>query len=233
MRLKLVLFAGAREAAGVAEAQLDFEEAELDTAALLVKLEAAYPKLAELLPRCALACNGEYADGVQPLADGDEVKVASYNDPIEIIQVLMNVVTLALFLSFGAVAMKNIIDKARTVERAEIVAVASTPRRKISRWLSQESKSAEEPTDESDSPPGEGAVSSEKEAEESSVTGIPMTLYGTEFADVSLANDNVKIFTLKNGATNEVACGNITRVSATKLTCLYPDGGTAGCTGCI
>lgn len=75
MRLKLVLFAGAREAAGVAEAQLDFEEAELDTAALLVKLEAAYPKLAELLPRCALACNGEYADGVQPLADGDEVAV--------------------------------------------------------------------------------------------------------------------------------------------------------------
>ena len=75
MRLKLVLFAGAREAAGVAEAQLDFEEAELDTAALLVKLEAAYPKLAELLPRCALACNGEYADGVQPLSDGDEVAV--------------------------------------------------------------------------------------------------------------------------------------------------------------
>ena len=75
MRLKLVLFAGAREAAGVAEAQLTFEEAELDTAALLVKLEAAYPKLAELLPRCALACNGEYADGVQPLADGDEVAV--------------------------------------------------------------------------------------------------------------------------------------------------------------
>ena len=31
--------------------------------------------LAELLPRCALACNGEYADGVQPLADGDEVAV--------------------------------------------------------------------------------------------------------------------------------------------------------------
>ena len=75
MRLNLVLFAGAREATGVAEAQLDFEEAELDTAALLVKLEAAYPKLAELLPRCALACNGEYADGVQPLADGDEVAV--------------------------------------------------------------------------------------------------------------------------------------------------------------
>ena len=75
MRLKLVLFAGAREAAGVAEAQLTFEEAELDTAALLVKLEAAYPKLAELLPRCALACNGEYADGVQPLSDGDEVAV--------------------------------------------------------------------------------------------------------------------------------------------------------------
>ena len=75
MRLKLVLFAGAREAAGVAEAKLTFEEAELDTAALLVKLEAAYPKLAELLPRCALACNGEYADGVQPLADGDEVAV--------------------------------------------------------------------------------------------------------------------------------------------------------------
>ena len=73
MRLKLVLCAGAREAAGIAEAQLDFEEAELDTAALLVKLEAAYPKLAELLPRCALACNGEYADGLQPLADGDEV----------------------------------------------------------------------------------------------------------------------------------------------------------------
>ena len=74
MRLKLVLFAGAREAAGVAEAQLDFEEAELDTAALLVKL-GGVPKLAELLPRCALACNGEYADGVQPLADGDEVAV--------------------------------------------------------------------------------------------------------------------------------------------------------------
>ena len=75
MRLKLVLFAGAREAAGVAEAQLDFEEAELDTAALAREARGGVPGLAELLPRCALACNGEYADGVQPLADGDEVAV--------------------------------------------------------------------------------------------------------------------------------------------------------------
>ena len=72
-KLKVVFFASSREAAGVAEAQIEFQGD--DTAALLRTLSETYPKLSELLPRCALACNGEYADGVQPLADGDEVAV--------------------------------------------------------------------------------------------------------------------------------------------------------------
>ena len=44
-----------------------------DTMRLLEILGERYPGLERLLPRCALAHNGEYVRGVQLLAGGDEV----------------------------------------------------------------------------------------------------------------------------------------------------------------
>ena len=52
---------------------------ELDTGsatpALVDALAGAYPQLEKLLPRCALAVNGEYVRDVTSLAEGDEVAV--------------------------------------------------------------------------------------------------------------------------------------------------------------
>jgi molybdopterin converting factor small subunit len=45
------------------------------TPALVDALQTAYPQLERLLPRCALAVNGQYVEGPQPLADGCEVAV--------------------------------------------------------------------------------------------------------------------------------------------------------------
>ena len=38
-------------------------------------LTSTYPALSTMLPRCALAINGEYVRGAAPIADGDEIAV--------------------------------------------------------------------------------------------------------------------------------------------------------------
>ena len=45
------------------------------TPAFVDALQSAFPQLERLLPRCALAVNGQYVDGAAALADGDEVAV--------------------------------------------------------------------------------------------------------------------------------------------------------------
>ena len=45
------------------------------TPAIVHALNEQYPQLERLLPRCALAVNGDYVEGERVLADGDEVAV--------------------------------------------------------------------------------------------------------------------------------------------------------------
>ena len=62
-------------AVGQPEAQLDLA-ADAGTPAFVTALTASYPQLEKLLPRCALAINGEYVeDASASLCDGDEVAV--------------------------------------------------------------------------------------------------------------------------------------------------------------
>jgi hypothetical protein len=81
-------------------------------------------------------------------------------------------------------------------------------------------------------PPSLERVDSLKQSAEIGASGIPVTLHGAGFADVNLTQGNVRIWTQKAGAgpQNQITCGSIVRVSDVMLTCLYPDGGGAGCT---
>ena len=59
---------------GEAEIQIDLTIGE-GTTAIVEDLVARYPQLEKILPRCALAVNGDYIRGETPLAAGDEVAV--------------------------------------------------------------------------------------------------------------------------------------------------------------
>mmetsp|Transcript_2009 Transcript_2009/g.5581 ORF Transcript_2009/g.5581 Transcript_2009/m.5581 type:complete len:86 (+) Transcript_2009:48-305(+) len=76
-RVKVLLFAAAREAAGAGEVEVQLEEGQLDTAALREALAAQHPALAAPLKSSALAVNMDYAPPGQPQAfrEGDELAV--------------------------------------------------------------------------------------------------------------------------------------------------------------
>ena len=60
-------------AAGAPELRIELEQAS-GTAALIDALQAQYPQLETILPRCALAVNGEYTQTTETiLSEGDEV----------------------------------------------------------------------------------------------------------------------------------------------------------------
>lgn len=59
---------------GEPEAVLELE-AGANTPAIVEALIKTYPQLATMLPRCALALNGEYVQGAALVAEGDEVAV--------------------------------------------------------------------------------------------------------------------------------------------------------------
>jgi molybdopterin converting factor subunit 1 len=73
MPVRVLYFAAAREAAGVAREEL--AEAPPTVAALREALLARHPGLARLLPRCRLAVDEEFAGDDTPLPDGAEVAV--------------------------------------------------------------------------------------------------------------------------------------------------------------
>ena len=59
--------------AGVPELKLELDDG-ASTSTLVNTLRTQYPQLERILPRCALAINGEYVQDAEPgLADGDEV----------------------------------------------------------------------------------------------------------------------------------------------------------------
>ena len=72
--VKVCFFAGAREQVGIADTQLELA-AGAGTSQFVQELVALYPQLESLLPRCALAINGDYVRSETPLVAGDEVAV--------------------------------------------------------------------------------------------------------------------------------------------------------------
>ena len=78
MKVKVLLFAAARAAAGTPELELELADADsTGTSAVVSALQKQYPQLERILPRCALAINGEYVteDAAPSLKAGDEVAV--------------------------------------------------------------------------------------------------------------------------------------------------------------
>mmetsp|Transcript_34540 Transcript_34540/g.108473 ORF Transcript_34540/g.108473 Transcript_34540/m.108473 type:complete len:82 (+) Transcript_34540:55-300(+) len=74
MQVKVCLFASARERAGTSEERLDVDSG-ATTDDLRRLLADRFPGLADLLPGCALARNGDYVTGTEPMAEGDELAV--------------------------------------------------------------------------------------------------------------------------------------------------------------
>lgn len=70
--LTVHLFAAAAERVGASAVQLPLPPT---VASLRRQLADTWPSVAELLPRCAVAVNHEYATDDTPLAPGDEVAV--------------------------------------------------------------------------------------------------------------------------------------------------------------
>jgi molybdopterin converting factor subunit 1 len=72
MRVRVLLFAILRDAAGVGEIPLDLEDgATADLAA--ARLAENYPALNRYLPRVAFAVNRSYAPSTTALHEGDEL----------------------------------------------------------------------------------------------------------------------------------------------------------------
>ena len=72
MHVHLLAFASAGDALGANQLDLDLPDGS-DVAALVARLAAAYPRLSPLLPRLAIAVDGELAESGQILGDGAEV----------------------------------------------------------------------------------------------------------------------------------------------------------------
>ena len=75
MAITVALFGAAREAIGEPEVSIDVPLEARTSPELVGALTAAYPQLQKLLPRCALAVNGEYLTSPIALKQGDEVAV--------------------------------------------------------------------------------------------------------------------------------------------------------------
>jgi len=74
VQIHVLLFASLREAAGVAEMQLALEPG-VPAGAILAELERQMPERRELIRRCALSVNEEYAAPDLSLHEGDTVAV--------------------------------------------------------------------------------------------------------------------------------------------------------------
>lgn len=74
MKIKVLYFAAAREAAGSSEEMIELE-AENTTEQLIAVLLSSHPALSSILKSCVLALNQEYLlkEDSQTLRDGDEI----------------------------------------------------------------------------------------------------------------------------------------------------------------
>ena len=74
MRVRVLLFARARDFAGTASMSLELPEG-ATVAGLRLSLAAACPRLGEFLPRCAVAVGGEFASDEAILKEDAEIAV--------------------------------------------------------------------------------------------------------------------------------------------------------------
>jgi molybdopterin converting factor subunit 1 len=72
MKIKVKFFALARDLAGTGETSLDLP-ASSTTEAAVSQIVAAYPNLASIRPRLAIALNQSYVRENQSLREGDEI----------------------------------------------------------------------------------------------------------------------------------------------------------------
>ena len=61
-------------------------------------------------------------------------------------------------------------------------------------------------------------------------SGIPVIVEGLNFADVPIRSFRISANKEGTDCNANIECLDITRISDTKLTCMYPEGGTPGCT---
>ncbi len=75
MRIKLLLFAGCREAVGTKELEIELPEAASTVEKALEEILDRFPQLRGIAKSVAIARNAEYVAGDTPVADGDELAI--------------------------------------------------------------------------------------------------------------------------------------------------------------
>ena len=75
MRVKLLLFAGCREAVGSRELEIELPETVSTVRAAMEVVLSRFPQLRGISKSVAVAINAEYVAGDAPIADGDELAI--------------------------------------------------------------------------------------------------------------------------------------------------------------
>ena len=75
MRVKLLLFAGCREAVGTKELEIELPDAASTVGEAFEVILGRFPQLRGISKSVAIARNAEYVAGDAPIADGDELAI--------------------------------------------------------------------------------------------------------------------------------------------------------------
>lgn len=75
MRVKLLLFAGCREAVGSKELEIDLPETVSTVGEAMEVVVARFPQLRGISSSVAIAINAEYVAGEAPVSEGDEIAI--------------------------------------------------------------------------------------------------------------------------------------------------------------
>lgn len=75
MRVKLLLFAGCREAVGSKELEVELPESVSTVGEAFEVVLGRYPQLRGISKSVAIARNAEYVSGNSPISDGDELAI--------------------------------------------------------------------------------------------------------------------------------------------------------------
>ena len=75
MRVKLLLFAGCREAVGSKELEVELPETVSTVAEAMEVVLARFPQLRGISKSVAVARNAEYVSGDAPVSEGDELAI--------------------------------------------------------------------------------------------------------------------------------------------------------------
>lgn len=75
MRVKLLMFAGCREAVGRKELEIELPETVSTVSEAMEVVLSRFPQLQGISKSAAVAVNAEYVSGDAPVADGDEIAI--------------------------------------------------------------------------------------------------------------------------------------------------------------